>query len=85
MYVRLLDVVLFAFVLLGINFLVISIVQPTRLHDVKSTTAQEQVIVDSDKYIDHELRFGKDRYGNCWVVAYDNAWAQPIECSKIGR
>lgn len=85
MYVRLLDWIIFSLVMLGIVFLIIIVTDNAHNRDVKSITAQEQVIVDSDKYIDHELRFGKDRHGNCWVVAYDNAWAQPIECSKIGR
>ena len=52
--------------------------------DEIKTSEPEQVKQDNfDEYIARWFHYGKDKYGNCFVISQDSILL--IECSKIGR
>lgn len=47
---------------------------------------EERLRKEGDLYLQSMMRYGKDRYGFCWVFTVNqHNWAERIECSKIGR
>lgn len=47
---------------------------------------EERLRKEGDLYMQGMMRYGKDRYGLCWVFTVNqHNWAERIECSKIGR